>query len=356
MPKDIEIITIRNFISLICAHKKQLLYGTLVGMTFGFIIAYSIPEEYETTAKIVPIIEGSYLKNDRLINLLRRVDISEKRKGNDGIDAYLYPEIVSSFPFLLEVLNTEVRQLHSQNTLPLSLYLQKHTTSPWWKKIPSFPMRIIGLFKNSKKTSLDELPINPHQPSEKDDGLFNALGSRIKIKIDDENNVISISTVMQDPLVSALVNDSIVSYLDSFVINYKNHKIEDKLVTNICIRDSIRNEYYSKQEELAKFIDNNNSLSLETYKSKRYNLENETHRLLNMYKYYYLKCCEFESNKLQKGSAFIILSPGTVSLKSIKPNKIKIIANYSLFGFFICLLWYLSLSKAYKYWIHNLRQ
>lgn len=357
MHKDVKIITIRDFISLICAHKKNLLLGTLVGMIFGVIIAYSIPEEYETTAKIVPIIEGSYLKNDRLVNLLRRVDISEKRQGNDGIDAYLYPEIVSSYPFLLDVLNTVVCQSDSQDSLPLSLYLQKHTASPWWKKIPGFPKRIIGLLKkNNEKKSVNEHPINPYKPTEKDDGLFNALGSRIKIKIDDESNVISISSIMQDPLVAALVNDSVISYLDSFIINYKNNKINDKLVANIHIRDSIRNEYFLKQEELAKFIDNNNSLSFETAKSKRYNLENETYRLLNTYKYYYFKCNDLESNKLQKGSAFVILSPGTVSLKPVNPNKIKIITICSLFGFSICLIWYLSLSKTYTQWINNLNQ
>lgn len=74
--------------------------------------------------------------------------------GADAIYPDLYPDIVSSTPFITGLFNIPVKDLEGIIDTTLYCYLDKYQRSPWWSVIISAPFKALGwvasLFKDEK--------------------------------------------------------------------------------------------------------------------------------------------------------------------------------------------------------------
>ena len=101
-------------------------------MIIGLVIAFSIPKEYTTTVKLMPETNNTASKMGNLGGLAAMAGI-DINSGNsqDAISPEVYPDIVHSTPFLLELFPQEVT--NKKKTLKMSLfnYLKGHQKEAW---------------------------------------------------------------------------------------------------------------------------------------------------------------------------------------------------------------------------------
>lgn len=335
--------------------KKLILMWCMWGVLAGLIIAFSIPKEFTTSVKLAPEVKaGKTNLTGGLGALASMAGISAN--GNSGTDAVypqLYPDIVSSVPFVMSLMDVPIKDKENDK-YTVKEYLLEKTSGPWWSVITGAPGKIIGFIRGSKEESPGDSTenINPNfRLSQEDDKLVTALRGRITASVDQKTSVITIDTKMQDPVVSAILADTVVSRLREYITKYRTDKARQDLDYAQKLNDEAQQEYYKAQQRLADYIDRNQNLATQSARINRERLENESSLAFNLYNETSLQVQNAKSRVQEITPVYTIITPPTVPLRPTSPRKGLIIAGCAFLAFISCSAWVLfgtPLVEEYK--------
>ena len=97
--------------------------------------------------------------------------------------------------------------------------------------IVSLPFKAIGavmsIFSSDDDKENDNQDINPFQLTAEQNNAVNGLRKLVVANVDKKTGVTSISVTMQDPLVCAIVADTVVTKLQEFITGYRVNKAQE---------------------------------------------------------------------------------------------------------------------------------
>ena len=317
------------------AKRKMILRNTAIGAVVGIVVAFSIPKEYKTTVKLAPENSGQSGGAGNMGALAAMAGINIGGAGTDGLTPSLYPDIVASTPFLMELKDMPVTTLKDQQTYTLYEYMTEHQKSPWWSKLMALPSDFIGgilsLFSEKDEKNVDVW--NPFSLTKKQDEFLGNLASCFRVK--EVKDIIEISVEMQDPLVVAQVTDSLVSKLKIYMINYKTEKSRKDLVYSQKLYTDAEVRYFNVQNNYAEYEDANKNIVSAKYAIEKERLQNEITLAFSVYNSL-AQQVEMARAKVQQDTPILtIIEPAKVALHPIKPRKkIILIACIFLAAFF----------------------
>lgn len=132
--------------------------------------------------------------------------------GEDALSPELYPDIVSSTPFLIELFDVKVKDQKAKVDTTLYAYLKEEQRSPWWSAIFSAPFKVLGwtlsLFKDEPEEG--DAKLDPFRLTRDESAIADALSKRISVSVDKKTGVTTLSVTMQDPLISASLTDTVM--------------------------------------------------------------------------------------------------------------------------------------------------
>ena len=203
-------VTVSNQIDLIYIFKlllsKKLLFCKTMGiaMVVGIIVALSIPKTYKTEVTLAPEFSSSGSVSGSLSDLASMVGIN-LNSGTGSYDAIypeLYPQIISSTPFLTSLFDVPVTSSDSViKNVRLYDYLNTKQKSTWWNKIIA---SVIRLFKK-KKPGDGTHKLDNFKLTKAEFDTMGALRGLISCSVDKKTSIITLSFVAQDPVISAAV-------------------------------------------------------------------------------------------------------------------------------------------------------
>ena len=324
------------------ANRKLLLMWCLWGAIAGLIIAFSIPKEFTSDVKLAPEVKtgGRTSLSGGLGALASMAGISTA--GNSGTDAMypqLYPDIVGSVPFLTSLFDVEV-QTKDGKIFTVQEYLKDETSGPWWGAIMGLPGKIIGALKGSPEEGENHI-LNNFQLTPEEDALVKALNQRVSANVDQKTSVITISAQMQDPMVSAILVDTVVSRLRDFITDYRTTKAREDLDYAMKLNDEAQQEYFSAQQRLADYYDKNQGLATRSAQITRDRLENEASLAFNLYNETALQVQQAKSKVQEITPVYTIITPATVPLRATSPRKGLILGGFVFLAFVACAAWIL---------------
>ena len=127
------------------AERKLVLRWCCYAAVIGLIVAFSIPREYTTVAVLAP--ETASNKNS-LGGLGALASMAGINVGGmtetDAVNPDLYPDVVASVPFVVELFPVRVETADGALQTDLYTYLKKHTRRPWWSVAIAAPFRASG--------------------------------------------------------------------------------------------------------------------------------------------------------------------------------------------------------------------
>ena len=125
--------------------RKFLLKGCGIAVVVGLIVAFSIPKEYTTTVKLAPETQDAAKKKSSLGGLAAMAGINlNAAAGAGAISPDLYPDVVQSTPFLLELFPVEVTDKEKELSTTLYDYMSEHQRKAWWGYIVSRSIQGVG--------------------------------------------------------------------------------------------------------------------------------------------------------------------------------------------------------------------
>ena len=299
-----------------------------IAAVVGFIIAFSIPKEYETKAKLAP--ESSDLSKGMgsLGGLAAIAGINLKQgTGTDAISPDLYPDVVKSTPFLLELFPIQVTTKDKKQTIPLYDYISFHQRQAWWGYIIGAPLKmtewVMGLF--SKKSENRSNVIDAYHLTPEQSGVIAKLQQLLVVKIDKKTSTLEVSVRMQDPLISADIACIVVEKLQQYITDYRIHKVKQDMEYTEKVYGEAQDAYYKAQKAYAAFEDANKNIISASYRTEQERLKNEMTLTFNVYNSLAQKLEQDKLRVQEETPVYTIIEPPTVPLRAASPNKALIL-------------------------------
>ena len=300
-----------------------------VAVLVGLIVAFSIPKEYETKAKLAPESADLSKSVGGLGGLAAIAGINLKQgTGTDAISPDLYPDVVKSIPFLLDLFPMQVVTKDEKMTLSLYDYILDYQRKPWWSYVLNAPFRLIGwifgLF-SEKTESVNEI-INAYYLTHEQAGVISALQRLITVEIDKKTSTLNVMVRMQDPLISADVTCVVLENLQKYMIDYRIHKVKRDMEYTEKVYGEAREAYYKAQKAYAVFEDANKNIISASYRTEQERLKNEMTLTFNVYNSLAQKLEQDKLKVQEETPVYTVIEPATVPLRAASPNKLLILA------------------------------
>lgn len=299
----------------IIAIRKTLYKAAGIGLVLGIIIALSTPKQYTVSVTLAPEM-GSDAKSNGLASMAASfLGTSAMNSTPDALNATLSSEIVSSTPFLLELFDTRVQTLNGELDTTLVAYLDEQRGS-WMGAVLAAPGMAIGAIKGLFTEEPDTVAIlNPFQLTKEESEKIKLLRENILADIDKKTGITTLSVTLQDPKVTAMVADSVVTKLQQYIINYRIAKAKEDCAYLEQLYKERQQEYYDAQQRYARYVDANKSLVLQSVRTEQERLQNDMNLAYQVYSQVAQQLQVARAKIQEEKPVFAVVEPATVPLQ-----------------------------------------
>lgn len=337
-------------------------YVLVMFLTFVVVAFFSlsIPNYYKCTVKLSPEMSSSR-SNNSMIALAQSFGVNLPSTGGAGgmgteaLFPTLYPEVVKSTDFQASLFNIPVTlESKRKNVPPRTMtyfeYLDKEQKQPWWGKVISAPFTFLGKML-SKKAEVDTIgsdSINLFRLTKKQDKIAKVIGKKVKCEVDKKTMVITIDVTDQNPLVSAVIADSVKVHLQKFITDYRTSKARGDLAYSKTIFQEAKVRYENARREYSRYVDANNNVILQTVRQKQVDLENELQIQYNYFMQMGSQVIAAEAKVQEETPAFTTIQSASVPVKKAGPSRSKICLVWVFLAFLAVTAWVFYKEDDYK--------
>ena len=288
--KDEMEIDLMELLRKIIAIRKTLYKAVGIGLIIGIIVALSVPRKYTVAVTLSPEMSNSKA-NSGLASMAASflgAGTGMSGDGSDALNASLSPDIVSSTPFLLELLSMNVPvDSEESEKIDLGSYLDTQS-SPWWSYVMGLPgMAISGvrsLFSDKDESvGLRNSQSGTLELTEEEDKKITSLKKDITAVMDKKTAITNVSVTLQDPIVAAIVADSVVHKLQEYIIGYRTFKAKEDCAYLERLFKERQEEYYAAQKKYAEYVDTHDNLILQSVRAEQQRLQNDMRLAYQVY-------------------------------------------------------------------------
>ena len=316
----------KEVIKKLKAEKKKFCYALPITFVCTYLIIFCIPRYYTSSVSMAPEPTGSMpALSGSLSSLASSFGLSSLSKMNssDALNVDIYPDIISSYDFLAELMTIEVETKDGEVKTNYYQYLRDHQAQPWWGYI-------VGTVSNwfSDDEGIDSIngqeKINIFHLTKKQDALFALAQKNIACAIDKKTDIISIVVKDQDPKVCALMADSTCRKLQEFIVSYRTSKARIDYEYYQKLTEEAKKDYDKALVNFSRFSDANADLVLSSMKAKEDYLESEMQLKYNVYTAMSTQM-QSAGAKLQEATpAFTVIQSASMPVKAAGPKRMLI--------------------------------
>ena len=326
---------------------KLILKWCGIAAVVGLVIGFSIPKEYTVTSTLAPeTVSRSGGGSLGSLASLAGINLGSVSTA-DAVYPDLYPDIVTSTPFIVELFPVQVnfKNKKESESSDYYTYLKEYTRSPWWSKVKSAPFKalgwFIGLFREKEEPVEGYASLNPAALTPEQAGIANAVRESISLAVDKKTSVISLTVTAQDPKVAATISEEVITRLQTYVTNYRTEKSRKDLAYYETLYEEARSAYFASQQRYASYMDRNQGVVLQRVKTEQERLQNEMNLNYQLYNTCAQQLQAAKAKVQQETPVFTVINPPQVPLKRSKPSKVTILAACIFLGAVVAALWIL---------------
>ncbi len=244
--------------------------------------------------------------------------------GQDAIYPELYPDLFESPEFIVGLYGIQIRTKQDDLSTNYFTYMEKYQKpNPLLIPYNKLTSWIRELFEDE-----DPIPrgtgngnIDPFMMNRKDYELMMTVMENIKCSVDKKTSVISIVVKDQDPLVCAMMADSVKTHLQSFIVRYRTSKVSEDVRHYQQMRDSAELEYDKAIEVYSRYCDAHKGVILQSFQSERDKLEGELALKQNSLSAIEAQLQATKVKLQEKTPAFTTLQSAIVPVKPAGPKR-----------------------------------
>lgn len=341
-PDEIE-IRLSDIVKFFKQSRLRILIGALIGLFIGGLYAFSKPNMYTAQVTVMPEAQskgGGSLGNLGSLAGLAGISL-DNLGGQDAVRPDLYPNVLQSVPFALDLLKQPVYSQKFKAKMTLQEFINRMGKIGFFSGIAGF---FSGKRSDEKEEQLD--PKNFSQAIEvtkEQDDLIKSVQKSASAVHDKKTGIITITAVEPDPVVAATVARLSLEYLTNYVTTYRTEKARKQVAFLIQQVREAKNKYQASEYMLSDYRDRNRSLFLNTAKIEEQRLQADYLLAQTVYNELSKQLEQAKIKVQEETPVFKTLEPPTVPLRKSGPNRTFIILGFTALGAFLCVV--LAIAK-----------
>jgi uncharacterized protein involved in exopolysaccharide biosynthesis len=339
-------IDIGKIFKVISKNKWAILIATIISVALGIFIAINIPNEYSSQVQILPELESKDaaggLSKFKSLAGLAGVDLGAM-SGTDAVRPDLYPNILQSTPFLMDVMKMEVYASKYKRKMIMSKFMEENANQ-------ALATRLFGKSEEKDKDAFvvnpNNIPLETIRLDKKQDDLVKEFQKRIGTTLDKKTGVISIAVKMQDPVIAATIVRYAQDYLTKYVVTYRTEKtLKDIKFLEARIGEAKR-RYDNALYSYSSYQDRNKGLFLNIAKDEGKKLQYEVDLSYNLYAELAKQLEEAKIKVHRETPIFKVLEPAQIPVKKSEPKRSVMVLGFAFLGLILSM--FVVLVKNYK--------
>ena len=321
---------------------RQIIFKSVaICAVLGVFIALMTPKEYTATSTIVPQLGGD--GNSKLGGLgglaaLAGINLDMSQQNGSELSPIVYPQIVSSVPFQLELMNTPLNFQDFNQPVTLFDYLTKLQKPSILGVIKKYTIGLPGMLlkflhgKPKENPGTSDNALNPLSLTEDQVTVQKILDLMVTLDVKAKEGYLSITVNLDEPVATAQLALKAQNLLQKYIIDFKTQKSQANL-------DFIEGSYLKAKKE---FEQAQVKLAVANDRSKGFTSglpQVATDRLQSEYTItfgvYQELAKQYEQAKIQvkkETPVFTVVEPPVVPWERTKPNRVLILLIWIFLG------------------------
>ena len=333
------------------ANRRFIIKVTAIFAAIGLFIAIFTPNEYTATTTMVPQ-TGEKRAGGNLSGLAAMAGINlGSMSSGEVLSPSVYPKILNNVNFQKELIYSKYSFEKAET--PISYY--DYNTNKQYstfnllgtlkKYTIGLPLVIIGAFRNNKEDQavIDRTEANGYiyNLSSKENSVINSIMTNLSLNLNSKDGYITISYTNTEPKIAAEVVLEAQQLLQKYITEFKLEKVRCNLEFVERSFDEAKQNFETKQAELARFRDANKSLASAMARTQEEKLTSEYNLLLSVY-------TELAKQKEQTKIAVTEATPILTIIEPVKvpneksgPKRSTLLIGFVFFGILMSSVWIL---------------
>lgn len=327
-PDEIE-IRLSDIIQFLKRNRRRILLGALVGLLIGGLYAFSKPNIYTAQVTVMPEAQSQGAGSlGSLGSLAGLAGISlDNISGQDAVRPDLYPNILQSVPFVLDLLKQPVYSQQLQAQMSLQEFINRISGKGFFSWLSS---------SNKKEKTSEKLdPKNFSQAiqvTEEQDALIKQVNESAFATFDIKTGIITITAIEPDPVVAATVARLSLEYLTTYITTYRTEKARKQVAFLAQQVQEAKGKYQASEYTLSNYRDRNRSVFLNTAKIEEQRLQADYLLAQSVYSELSKQYEQAKIKVQEETPVFKTLEPPTVPLKKSGPKRTFIMLGFAAAG------------------------
>ena len=329
--------------------KRWKLYALCIAgcIIFSLIFVFTIPRYYACKVMLAPEATNN---NNGLNSLMNSFGFGDMDATDDAISPRLYPDLMTSNDFIVSMFPVEITTKDGELTTTYYDYLLHHSKQSWYLSLIG---DLVDILKSKDDdTSISGLKGKTFSPSflltDEQHDIASLITNKIQYDYDKKTGVISVTVKDQDPLVCALIADTVSSRLQDFIMDYRTKKARNDLEYTQRIYDQTKADYQESNERYVAAVDANWDIVNETAKARLEALSNDKTLKYQTFSTITQKL-EGAKAKLQEATPVItVLQGSSVPQKPAGPKRLIITLVLMFLTCFVCSVYLIARDKNKK--------
>lgn len=324
-----KVVNIRAIGKTLWHNKKRLLIVWIVTFALSCLWILPQPRYYTTEVSIAPETENDKLGGGTLASIASNFGMNLGANSNgDAIYPQLYPDLFKSTNFLVGLLDIRVKTQDGKIDTDYYTYMKKHQKHSFWAigigKIRSLFSEKVP--DENPQPDKDGKRFDPFRLSKTTSDVIGQVSANINCTYSRTTDVVTITVKDQDPLVCALLADSIKEHLQTFITDYRTKKSRNDYEYFKKMTEEAKAAYDQARKEYADFCDANNGAVMQDVKTKMESLENEMSIKYELYTNMNAQMETALAKVQQNTPVFTTLTNATVPIKPAGPKRMIFVA------------------------------
>lgn len=315
--------------------RKLILLSAIAALVLGVIVALTTPNTYTSGSTFIPQTGGESKPSSSLSGLasLAGINLGGVSGGSD-IPPTLYPQIISSVPYRLELLE-EILILGTEE-ISLKAYLLDDSGVSVFGLLKKYTIGLPSLILSSLRGDTEELDVfssnSTYQISEEEQQLFELLTTKLVLSLNEKEGFITLSFSDENKLIAAQVAERAKELLQERIIDFKSQSARELLTFTLGQFEENKVSYEKLQDSIAVFKDQNLNISSSLYQNRLDRLVRELNIASSVVEQL---ATQLEQAKLQVNKdtpVFTVIEPVSVPFERSAPKRSLIVVIWTLLG------------------------
>ena len=324
--------------------RRTVIKTVVIFIITGLLIAISSSTEYTASTVVVPQSDdgSASMSGGGLSGLasMAGINLGSTSVGTT-LSPTIYPQIVSSIPFQLELMDSKLTYEKIDHPISLMEYYKNNDggfslTGTILKYTVGLPGVIMKLIKGEEKDQIDSTNSdNPIYLNEDQIDIQKILEDIISIEINDKDGYITISCKQPEALPAAQLTRHCKDLLQKYVTDFRIQKAQINLDFIQKRYNELKKEYETVQTELATFRDKNKNVSTALAQTELERINNKYQLAYNVFS---TMAEQLEQSRIQVKKdtpVFTVIEPSSVPTERSKPHRSMILFIWTFLGIII---------------------